>query len=74
MKKSRFTEEQIIGLVKQAEAGIPVKERCRKGGFSDASFYKCVPNTAAWMFPMPDGCENSRARTPSSRSYWPKPT
>jgi putative transposase len=40
MKKSRYSEEQIIGFLKQAEAGIPVKELCRKGGFSDATFYK----------------------------------
>lgn len=37
--KKRFTEEQIIGFLKQAEAGVPVKELCRKHGFSDASFY-----------------------------------
>ena len=40
MKKSKYTEEQIIGFLKQAEAGVPVKELCRKHGFSDAAFYK----------------------------------
>lgn len=40
MKKSRYSEEQIIAFLKQAEAGIPIKELCRKGGFSDAAFYK----------------------------------
>ena len=37
--KKRFTEAQIIGFLKEAEAGVPVKELCRKHGFSDASFY-----------------------------------
>lgn len=40
MKKSRFSEEQIIGFLKQVEAGMPIKDLCRKGGFSDATFYK----------------------------------
>ena len=37
--KKRFTEEQIIGFLKQAEAGMAIKELCRKHGFSEASFY-----------------------------------
>ena len=37
--KKRFTDEQIIGFLKQAAAGTPVKELCRKHGFSEASYY-----------------------------------
>lgn len=40
MRKSKYSEEQIIGFLKQAEAGMAVAELCRKGGFSDATFYK----------------------------------
>ncbi len=40
MRKSRFTQEQIIGFIKQSEAGLAVKDLCRKGGFSDVTFYK----------------------------------
>ncbi len=35
----RFTEEQILDLLKRAEAGVPVKELCRRHSFSDATFY-----------------------------------
>ncbi|WP_241356981.1 transposase, partial [Escherichia coli] len=37
--KKRFTEEQILDFLKQAEAGVPMEELCRWHGFSDASFY-----------------------------------
>jgi putative transposase len=40
MRTSKYSEEQIIGFLKQVEAGMPVAEICRKGGFSDATFYK----------------------------------
>jgi putative transposase len=39
MKRSRFSEEQIIGILKEHEAGVPVAELCRKHGVSDASIY-----------------------------------
>jgi putative transposase len=37
--KKRYSEEQIIGFLKEAESGVSVKELCRRHGFSDASFY-----------------------------------
>ncbi|MEG0974777.1 MAG: transposase [Comamonas sp.] len=40
LKKSRFTEAQILGLLKQAQAGMPVKEQCRQDGLGDARLYK----------------------------------
>ena len=40
MKKSRFTDSQILSVLKQAENGIPVTELCREHGMSSATFYK----------------------------------
>ena len=40
MRKSRFTEAQIIGMIKEREAGLPTAELCRKDGLSPATFYK----------------------------------
>ncbi len=40
MKQSRFTEEQIIGILKEHETGVSVAELCRKHGVSDATVYK----------------------------------
>ena len=37
--KKRFSEEQIIGFLREAEAGLPVKDLCRRHGFSEASYY-----------------------------------
>ena len=40
MRKSRFTDAQIIGMIKEQEAGLPTAELCRKHGLSPATFYK----------------------------------
>ena len=40
MRKNRFTEAQIIGMIKEQEAGMPTAEVCRKLGLSQGSFYK----------------------------------
>jgi putative transposase len=39
MKKVRYSEDQIIGVLKEAEAGMPIGELCRKHGISDATYY-----------------------------------
>ncbi len=37
--KKRFTEEQIIGFLREADTGVPIKELCRRHNFSEASYY-----------------------------------
>jgi len=55
MKRSRFSEEQIIGILKEHQAGLDAKELCRKHGVSDATrrFINGGPNMAAWKYRRP---------------------
>lgn len=39
MRKTRYTEEQIIGILKEVDAGVPIVEVCRNYGISDATYY-----------------------------------
>ncbi len=49
MKKSRYTDSQIINILKQAESGTPVLELCREHGMNSANFYKWRANKYGGM-------------------------
>ena len=57
MKRSRFSEEQIIGILKEHQAGLGTKELCRKHGISDAVRLRSgASSMAAWRCLTPGGC------------------
>ncbi len=62
MEHSRFTEEQIIGILKEQEVGTKTVDVCRTHGISDATFDKC--NAKLWRCPMPASSRRLRTRMP----------
>jgi len=68
MKQGRFSEEQIIGILKQNEAGAAVTQLCRKHGIGESTFYKWnaaqrAPDTAVSKSTRPSGCGRSKTKT-----------
>ena len=55
MRRSKFTEEQIIGILLEQEAGAKTAELCRRHGISSATFYAWKPSSAGWRCPTRSG-------------------
>ena len=55
MKTKRFKTGQIIGILKEAEVGIPPKELCRKYGISEATIYNWKIKYGVWLYACPGG-------------------
>jgi putative transposase len=51
MRKSKFSESQVLNLLKQAESGVPVVDICRENGISNATFYKWRAKYGVSMLP-----------------------
>ena len=79
MKRKRFTEGQIIGILKEHEAGVSVTALCRKHGVSDASIYKWKAkfggmdvSEAKRLRSLED--ENMKLKRPTGQIQWPRRT
>ena len=66
MKKSRFSEQQIAFMLRQAEEGTPVAEVCRKTGISEASFYNWRKKYGGLMPSEMKAAEAARGREPAA--------
>ena len=64
MKRSRFTEERIIAVLREQEAGVPTAEVCRRHGVSEATFYKWKAKFGGMECRWLAGWRRSRTRTP----------
>lgn len=65
MRKSRFSDEQIIAILREQEAGRPTAEVCRKHGVSDATFYKWKSKYGGMQVSEAKRSEDRRRREPA---------
>jgi hypothetical protein len=72
MKQSRFTDEQIIGCLKQADAVMSVKELCRPEALA-MPYMSDIPAFAPWGLQMLPSLESLKPRSASSRNSWLEP-
>jgi putative transposase len=71
--KKRFSDEQIISILREAEAGVSARELCRKHAISDAIFYTWRKKYGGMEVPRLSALSRLRKRTPDSRNCLPKP-
>ena len=69
--KKRYTEEQIIGFLREADAGMPIKELCRRHGFSEASYYGWKAKFGGMNVSDAQRLKTLEAETVSSNACWP---
>jgi transposase-like protein len=69
MRRSRFTKQQIVAALRQAESGTPVVEVWRKLGFTEQTFYRWKRNLLAWGWLSCDGGGRARRKTAGSNSW-----
>lgn len=62
MKRKRYTEEQIITILKEHEAGMPANDVIRKHGIANGTFIAGSRSSAAWRSQTPSGCVNWKLR------------
>jgi putative transposase len=71
MRPSRFTEERIVGMPKEQEAGASTAEVCRKRGISSATFYKFKAKFGGMDVSDARRLKSLEDETPASGSCWP---
>ena len=71
MKRGRFSEEQIVGILKEHEAGRKIAELSREHGISEASLYGWKSKYGGWRLGKRSGCGVCKTRTAGRNNWWP---